>query len=90
MDEINDLNVAWSSIEGEGLVRVIPTDSFKTGFIVVANIGKQAEELGLYPEVTLNSEKVIITIDDDNPKAHDLARKIDELLDDGTDHSTDR
>ena len=89
-NDISDLDVAWSQIEGEGLVRVIPTDSFKTGFIVVANIGKQAELLGLYPEITLNSEKVIVTIDDDNSQAHDLARAIDEFLAHEPDEPTDQ
>lgn len=85
MDDINDLNVAWSEIDGEGLVRVIPADSFKTGFIVLATIGKEAEKLGYYPEILLTSEKITVTIpENDNGRDHELARTIDDVLDDAT------
>ena len=63
MDENEaNLNVAWSDIEGEGLVRVVPTDSFGTGVAFVAELAKIAEAQNHDPDVTLTNNKVVITL----------------------------
>ena len=81
MSKEDNLDVEWSALDGEGLVRVIPTDSFKTGFILTAEIGKTAEALGYFPEVTLSSEKVTIKIEpQDDGLDHKLAVAIDTFL----------
>lgn len=60
-NEVN-LNVAWSDIEGEGLVRVVPTDSFGTGVALVAELAKIAEAQNHDPDVLLTNSKVVITL----------------------------
>lgn len=76
------LSTAWSRTDSEGLVRVIPTDGFRTSFVVVAKIGPLAEDITWYPELIMSSEQVVVKIDDtDEPKAFQLAARIDELFD---------
>lgn len=78
-----DLNPAWAYIERQGLVRVVMTDSLKAGFGLILRIGKLAEKIDYFPEVTLADRKVTIHIDDDPDaqKARKLAMSIDKLLD---------
>ncbi|MBP7760215.1 4a-hydroxytetrahydrobiopterin dehydratase [Candidatus Saccharibacteria bacterium] len=76
------LSTAWSRTDSEGLTRVIDTDSFRTSFVMVAKIGRVAEDLKYYPELVMSNDTVIIKIDDsDEAKALQLARLLDELLD---------
>lgn len=83
--EVEKLNVAWSHIPGEGLVRVFETQGFAEGLALVERIGGVAERLTHYPEVTLRSEEVVVTALDANAGGVtqadlDLAKAIDEEL----------
>ncbi|MFZ1812369.1 MAG: hypothetical protein WAU02_02465 [Candidatus Saccharimonadales bacterium] len=79
------LSHEWSRTDSEGLQRVVRTDSFAVGSVVVAKISLIAEDVAYYPEVLLQRERVIITIDDsDEVKAFALAARIDTLLDETT------
>lgn len=60
--EVNKLNVAWTHIPGEGLVRVFDTAGFAEGLALVERIGGVAERLQHYPEVTLRNEEVDVTV----------------------------
>lgn len=76
------LSTSWSRTDSEGLTRVIPTDSFRTSFVVVAKIGPLAEEATYYPELVMSDSQVVVKIDDsDEQKALALAKQIDELFD---------
>ena len=81
MDIHDDLDLQWSDIEGQGLIRVLRTDSFRTGFVFLAHIGLAAEQTEYYPEVTLTSHKLTITIPPhDDGLDHRLAHAIDSVL----------
>ena len=86
MDENEtNLNVAWSDIEGEGLVRVVPTDSFGTGAMFVAELAKIAEAQQHDPAVLLTHNKVIITLYTHDEQAvterdRSFARAVDQLI----------
>ncbi len=60
--EVNKLDVAWTHIPGEGLVCVFETKGFAEGLALVERIGGIAERLQHYPEVTLRSDEVDVTI----------------------------
>lgn len=81
-----DLNVAWSSIDGEGLVRVVPTDSFRAGAALVAKLAELAEAQGHDPDVLLTNSKVVVTlfshdVQDVTERDFTYARAVDLLLD---------
>jgi len=83
-DELN-LNVAWSSIDGEGLVRVVPTDSFRTGCLLVAELADIAEKLHHDPRIELTNNKVIVTLYSDDvqditERDRQFASAVDELI----------
>ncbi len=59
--EVAKLNVGWSHIPGQGLVRVLPTHDFAEGLAMVDKIGQAAEQKGHHPEVTLRYSEVEIT-----------------------------
>ena len=59
--EVANLNVGWSHIPGEGLVRVFETAGFAEGLALVERIGGAAERLTHYPEVTLRHDEVDVT-----------------------------
>lgn len=86
MDENEkNLNVAWSDIEGEGLVRVVPTDSFRSGAAFVAELAHIAEEQGHDPDVLLTNDKVVITLYSHDEQAvterdRKFAHAVDELI----------
>ena len=86
MDNLpEDLNVAWSQIDGEGLVRVVPTDSFRAGTILVAKLAELAEAQGHDPDVLLTNSKVVITlfshdVQDVTERDIAFARAVDLLL----------
>lgn len=79
------LNIAWSQIEGEGLVRVVPTDSFRTGVMFISELATIAEAQGHDPDVTLSHDKVVITlyshdVQDVTDRDVTFARAVDELI----------
>lgn len=81
----DDLNVAWSNIDGEGLVRVVPTDSFRSGVAIVAKLAEIAEAQGHDPDVQLSNSKVVITlfshdVQDITERDIMFARAVDALL----------
>lgn len=59
--EVSNLNVAWTHIPGEGLVRVFETGGFAEGLSLVQKIGEIAERARHYPEVTLRVDEVDVT-----------------------------
>jgi len=59
--EVTTMNVAWTHIPGEGLVRVFETAGFAEGLALVEKIGGVAERLTHYPEVTLRVDEVDVT-----------------------------
>ncbi len=65
-EELNEvlktLDVEWSLIPGQGLVRVFETDSFKEGLDLAANIAKVADEIKHYPQVRLTDDEVEVTL----------------------------
>lgn len=80
-----DLNVAWSDIEGEGIVRVVPTTSFREGALLVAKLAELAEAQGHDPDVILTNNKVVITlfshdVEDVTERDIAFARAVDTLL----------
>ena len=79
------LNVAWSQIDGEGLVRVVPTDSFATGVHFVAELAHIAEAHDHDPEVLLTHDKVVITlyshdVQDVTDRDVAFAKAVDQLI----------
>ncbi len=82
---VEKLNVAWSNIPGEGLIRVFETKGFAEGLALVERIGGVAERLTHYPEVTLRSEEVVVTVIDTDAGGVtqadlDLAKALNEEL----------
>lgn len=85
MDDLQGLSVGWSNIDGEGLVRVVPTNSFRAGVELVAKLAELAEEQNHDPDVVLTSSKVIITlfshdVSDVTERDIKFAKTVDELL----------
>lgn len=86
MDELpEDLNVAWSDIDGEGLVRVVPVESFSTGALFVARLAELAAQQSHDPDVLLTNSKVVITlfshdVQDVTERDFTFARAVDALL----------
>ncbi len=83
--EVAKLNVAWSHIPGEGIIRVFETQGFAEGLALVERIGGIAERMTHYPEVTLRSEETVVTILDADAGGVtqadlDLAKAIDTEL----------
>lgn len=83
--ELAKLNVAWSHIPGEGIIRVFETQGFAEGLALVERIGGIAERLTHYPEVTLRSDETVVTIVDADAGGVtqadiDLAKAIDDEL----------
>lgn len=82
MDTLHDdLALEWADIDGEGLVRVFKIADFKSGFVMVAHIGLAAEETNYYPEITLSSDKLTVTVPpNDDGLDYRLAHAIDTAL----------
>ena len=81
MNTHDDLELEWSDIEGQGLVRVFLVTNFKSGFVLVAHIGLAAEQVEYYPEVLLTESKLTVTIPpSDDGLDHRLAHAIDATL----------
>lgn len=81
MNVHDDLQLEWANIDGEGLVRVYPTEGFHNAFALVAHIGQAAEQIEYYPEILLTATKVTVTIPEDkNGFDHHLAHAIDDAL----------
>ena len=84
----DDLDIEWADIDSEGLVRVFPVDSFRSGFVLVAHIGQAAEVVEYFPEVVLTERKVTVTIPShDDGLDHRLAHAIDAAAEDARTHN---
>jgi pterin-4a-carbinolamine dehydratase len=87
------LNVAWSEIDGEGLIRVVPTDSFSTGVYLTTTLAALAEKQGHDPEVLITNSKVVITLISHDESAiterdYKFAAAVDGLLDEAKAHTS--
>lgn len=60
--ELKQLNVAWSHIPGQGLVRVFQTSNFGDGLRLVNVIGKVAEQQAHHPDALLRYDEVELTL----------------------------
>lgn len=83
--ELSTLHVAWSALPGEGLVRVIPTHTFKEGFALLATIADLAERQNHHPKVTLSYSQLELTLTTHSAggvtqQDIELAQAIDQLL----------
>ncbi len=81
---VEELNVAWSAIPGQGLVRVFETSNFAEGLALVNEIAKVAEAQNHHPDVTLRYNEVELTTTTHSAsgvtqKDIDLAKSIDKL-----------
>ena len=81
----DDLNVAWSNLDGEGLVRVVPVESFSTGVLFVTKLAELAEAQSHDPDVLLTNSKVVITlfshdVQDVTDRDITFARAVDSLI----------
>jgi 4a-hydroxytetrahydrobiopterin dehydratase len=79
------LNVGWSHIDGEGLVRVVPTGSFREGFVLVGKLAELAEQLNHDPDVLLSNQKVVITlyshdVNDVTERDYEFAKRADKFI----------
>ena len=78
------LNVGWTHIPGEGLVRVFETENFADGLALTNQIGKVVLQLKHEPEVILRMDEVDITTFTPaaggiTQKDIDLAKAVDEI-----------
>lgn len=82
---LEELNVAWSAIPGQGLVRVFDTKNFSEGLELVNQIASIAEALNHHPDIRLGYREVevtSITHSTGSLTAHDveLAKAIDRIF----------
>lgn len=61
-EAVQSLNVGWTVLPGKGLVRVIPTVDFNSGFKLIAQVAQVAEQLHFEPELTLRRHEVEISL----------------------------
>lgn len=59
---VRSINVGWAMLPGKGLVRVIETGGFASGFALVTKISIVAEQKQYDPEITLRRNEVEITL----------------------------
>lgn len=88
-----DLSMIWSQTDSEGLVAVIPTESFQVGAMLTVQLAKLADMQQHDPEVSIEPSKVTIRlISHDTGTVTDrdftYAHVVDTML--GFDDSTDR
>lgn len=57
-----ELDVEWSAIPGQGLVRVFTTGSFNEGVALLASLAKLADKLNHHPDVHLTFDEVEVTL----------------------------
>ncbi len=56
------IDVEWSVIPGQGLLRVFPTGNFNDGVALVARLGQLAERHDHHPDVHLTFDEVEVTL----------------------------
>ncbi len=61
-EAVRTINVGWAVLPGKGFVRVVPTDGFRTGFVLATGIAKIAEEQKHDPELTIRRNEIEITL----------------------------
>lgn len=82
---LDDLNEEWSQLDGQGLVRVVPVDSFKTAVILTIRLAELAEQQGHDPDLAVSNQKVVISLTTHSESAvtdkdFAYAKAVDELL----------
>lgn len=81
---VENLNVAWSYIPGQGLIRVFETSSFGEGLRLVNQIASVVEKHNHHPDIALRYDEVeLVTMTHDaggvTQRDIDLAAAIDNL-----------
>lgn len=59
---LKNLDVAWSALPGQGLVRVFSTGSFTAGLALLGGIAKLAERANHHPDAHLTFDEVELTL----------------------------
>ena len=59
---LTTLDVAWSDLPGQGLVRVFPVSTFAEGLDLVDRVAALAKTHNHHPDITLRSEQVEVTL----------------------------
>lgn len=59
---LDELNVAWSAIPGQGLVRVYETGSFDEGLELTGKIAKIADKMDHHPDIHLQNNEIEVTL----------------------------
>jgi 4a-hydroxytetrahydrobiopterin dehydratase len=82
---LKELNVAWSAIPGQGLVRVFATKNFAEGVALVVRVADIADRINHHPDVHLLYDEVEITLithETGSVTTHDfeLAKAIDQAI----------
>lgn len=57
-----ELDLAWSAIPGQGLVRVFTTGTFNKGVALVVKLAEIAEKRNHHPDVHLTHDEVEVTL----------------------------
>lgn len=61
-NKLSSLNVAWSAIPGQGLVRVFDTADFAAGLGLLNKIGALAEKQNHHPDARLSYNQLELTV----------------------------
>lgn len=80
-----ELNVAWSDIPGQGLVRVFDTKTFAKGVQIINQIAEIAETINHHPDIHLTYTQLEVTLythETGGVTQHDvdLAKAIDQSI----------
>jgi len=59
---LQTLNVAWSAIPSQGLVRVFETGSFAEGVALIGKLAQIAEKRDHHPAIRLTVDEVEVTL----------------------------
>ena len=61
-DKLATLNVGWSAIPGQGLVRVFETGSFKAGVTLLVRLAEVVAQFDHDPTIRLHSDQLEVTL----------------------------
>lgn len=61
-EALERLNVGWSALPGQGLVRVFETGNFSAGVALLARVAEIADRLDHHPDAKLTYDQVEITL----------------------------
>ena len=63
-NQLQNLNVAWSAIGNDYLVRVVPVSSYTQAALLVANLAQLAESHHAAPKITIDAEELSVELAD--------------------------